>query len=413
MHDVCLQKLNVVFAMDRAGLVGDDGPTHHGVFDIPYLRCLPNMVLMAPRDEAMLVHMLRTAIEYDGPIALRYPRGEGVGVELPEEGRAIAIGTGEILSEAETASGSSHAGRRVALIGYGSGVGKALSAAELLRGQEIAVTVADARFAKPIDAGLMAQLAAEHDLLVTVEEGALAGGFGSAVWETLNDAGVDAARSCGWGYPTATSRTASPRCCTRRSASPASASPSASPPRSPIAAPAQTHRGLNETTRRGERAVSGGGIQESHAALSIDNHDARQSPRVCDIDRTDHGDRQSQPRRFVQGFAAMAKRRLDTLLAERGLFPSRSRAAASVMAGEVFWNPRDRPSGAPSSPASWSTPRCRCASPSAPRSSRAAAPSSPTRSTRAAWRSRAGARWTWAPPRAASPTACCSAARAR
>ena len=235
VHDVCLQKLNVVFAMDRAGLVGDDGPTHHGVFDIPYLRCLPNMVLMAPRDEAMLVHMLRTAIEYDGPIALRYPRGEGVGVELPEEGRAIAIGTGEILSEAETASGSSHAGRRVALIGYGSGVGKALSAAELLRGQEIAVTVVDARFAKPIDAGLMAQLAAEHDLLVTVEEGALAGGFGSAVWETLNDAGVTGRASSGWGYPTATSRTASPRCCTRRSASPASASPSASPPRSPIA----------------------------------------------------------------------------------------------------------------------------------------------------------------------------------
>ncbi|HEY4810318.1 MAG TPA: 1-deoxy-D-xylulose-5-phosphate synthase [Solirubrobacteraceae bacterium] len=191
VHDVCLQKLNVVFAMDRAGLVGDDGPTHHGAFDIAYLRCLPNMVLMAPRNEAMLVHMLRTAIDYDdGPIALRYPRGEGTGAEMPGEGQAIAIGTGEILSEAETPPGAPGSMPRVALIGYGSGVGKALEAAVLLRQQETAVTVVDARFAKPIDAGLMAQLAAEHDLLVTIEEGVLAGGFGSGVWETLNDAGV-------------------------------------------------------------------------------------------------------------------------------------------------------------------------------------------------------------------------------
>jgi 1-deoxy-D-xylulose-5-phosphate synthase len=192
VHDVCLQRLNVVLAMDRAGLVGDDGPTHHGVFDIAYLRCLPNIVLMAPRDEAMLVHMLRTALEFDGPIALRYPRGEGTGVALPRAGKAIAIGTGEILCEADSASarGAGDAVARVALVGYGSGVGKALAAAELLRGQALAVTVVDARFAKPIDAGLMAQLAAEHDLLVTVEEGVLAGGFGSAVWETLNDAGL-------------------------------------------------------------------------------------------------------------------------------------------------------------------------------------------------------------------------------
>jgi 1-deoxy-D-xylulose-5-phosphate synthase len=198
VHDVCLQKLNVVFAMDRAGLVGDDGPTHHGAFDIAYLRCLPNMVLMAPRDEAMLVNMVRTALLYDdGPIALRYPRGEGTGVAMPVEGQAIPIGTGEILQEAdETATPASHGGTavedgaRVALIGYGSGVGKALEAAEELRELEIAVTVADARFAKPIDAGLMAQLAAEHGLLVTVEEGVLAGGFGSAVWETLNETGM-------------------------------------------------------------------------------------------------------------------------------------------------------------------------------------------------------------------------------
>jgi 1-deoxy-D-xylulose-5-phosphate synthase len=199
VHDVCLQKLNVVFAMDRAGLVGDDGPTHHGAFDIAYLRCLPNIVLMAPRDEAMLVHMLRTALIYDdGPIALRYPRGEGTGVALPLQPQAIAIGTGEILREG---GASAPVGRRVALIGYGSGVGKALEAAEELKGHEIAVTVADARFVKPIDAGLMAQLAAEHDLLVSVEEGVLAGGFGSAVWETLNEIGSTAPRILRVGLP--------------------------------------------------------------------------------------------------------------------------------------------------------------------------------------------------------------------
>ncbi|MGZ4173019.1 MAG: transketolase C-terminal domain-containing protein, partial [Solirubrobacteraceae bacterium] len=180
-HDVCLQKLNVVFAMDRAGLVGDDGPTHHGAFDIAYLRCLPGIVLMAPRDEAMLVHMLRTALLCDdGPLALRYPRGEAMGVALPAEPQAIEIGTGEILRE----------GERVALLGYGTGVAKALEAAEILAERGISATVADARFAKPIDAGLAAQLAAEHELLVTVEEGVLAGGFGSAVWETLSDAGL-------------------------------------------------------------------------------------------------------------------------------------------------------------------------------------------------------------------------------
>jgi 1-deoxy-D-xylulose-5-phosphate synthase len=188
VHDVCLQRLNVVFAMDRAGLVGDDGPTHHGMFDIAYLRCLPNIVLMAPRDEAMLVHMLHTALCYDdGPIALRYPRGSGVGVPLPTLPQPVEIGTGEILREA---SADGDEAPRVALLGYGTGVGKALEAADILAAHGVPVTVADARFAKPIDAGLAAQLAAEHELLVTVEEGVLAGGFGSAVWETLSDAGI-------------------------------------------------------------------------------------------------------------------------------------------------------------------------------------------------------------------------------
>ncbi len=182
VHDVALQRLNVVFAMDRAGLVGDDGPTHHGVFDIAYLRSLPNMTLMAPRDEAQLVHMLHTALQYDdGPVAIRYPRGEAVGVELPQQPRTIPIGSGEILREGDG---------KVALLGYGSGVGKALEAARLLAEHGLRATVADARFAKPIDAGLVAQLQAEHELLVTIEEGVLAGGFGTGVWETLSDSGI-------------------------------------------------------------------------------------------------------------------------------------------------------------------------------------------------------------------------------
>jgi 1-deoxy-D-xylulose-5-phosphate synthase len=181
VHDVCVQKLNVIFAMDRAGLVGDDGATHHGAFDIAYLRSLPNIILMAPRDEAMLVHMLHSALRHDaGPIALRYPRGPGVGIALPERPSTIDIGIGVILRDVD----------RVALLGYGKGVGKALEAADILGERGVAVTVADARFAKPIDAGLAAQLAAEHELLVTVEEGVLAGGFGSAVWEANSDAGV-------------------------------------------------------------------------------------------------------------------------------------------------------------------------------------------------------------------------------
>jgi 1-deoxy-D-xylulose-5-phosphate synthase len=193
VHDVCLQRLNVVFAMDRAGLVGDDGPTHHGAFDIAYLRALPNITLMAPRDEAMLVRMLRTAIAHeDGPVALRYPRGEGVGVPLPRSIKPIAIGTGELLRE-----GSG----KVAIVGYGSGVQKGLEAADLLAERGLDVTVADARFAKPIDAGLMAQIAAEHELLVTVEEGVLAGGFGSAVWEALSDGGAAVPRILRVGLP--------------------------------------------------------------------------------------------------------------------------------------------------------------------------------------------------------------------
>jgi 1-deoxy-D-xylulose-5-phosphate synthase len=182
VHDVCLQELDVTFAMDRAGLVGDDGPTHHGAFDVSYFRPLPNVVVMAPRDEAMLVHMLRTAVEHEGPAALRYPRGAGEGVELPGEGRAIPIGSGEVLA----------AGERVALLGYGYGVTVAREAAAILAKHGLEATVADGRFAKPIDGELAERLAREHELVVTIEENVLPGGFGAAVLEHLEDAFAEA-----------------------------------------------------------------------------------------------------------------------------------------------------------------------------------------------------------------------------
>lgn len=192
VHDVSLQSLPIIFAMDRAGLVGDDGPTHHGVFDIAYMRPLPNMTLMAPRDEAQLVHMLHTAIAHEsGPVALRYPRGAGVGTPLPDKPQLLEIGTGEILRE----------GRSVALLGYGHGVSMALDAADILADAGIEVTVADARFAKPLDAALLAQLAAEHDLLVTIEDGVLTGGFGTGVWEHYNEAGIPTPRMLRIGLP--------------------------------------------------------------------------------------------------------------------------------------------------------------------------------------------------------------------
>ncbi|HET9120062.1 MAG TPA: 1-deoxy-D-xylulose-5-phosphate synthase [Solirubrobacterales bacterium] len=182
VHDVCLQSLNVVFAMDRAGLVGDDGPTHHGAFDVSYFRPLPNVVLMAPRDEAMLVHMLRTALAHDdGPIAFRYPRGAAEGAPLPDVAREVEIGKGEYLLP----------GERIALLGYGYGVQVALGAAEILRNKGLEPTVADARFAKPLDGEMVERLAADHDLLVTIEENVLPGGFGSAVLEHAEDTFAD------------------------------------------------------------------------------------------------------------------------------------------------------------------------------------------------------------------------------
>ena len=180
VHDVAIQKLPVRFALDRAGLVGADGPTHAGAFDIAYLACLPNMTVMAAADEAELVHMVATAAAHDsGPIALRYPRGEGVGVDLPEHGEPLPIGKGRVLRE----------GSRIAILSLGARLGEALKAADELAARGLSTTVADARFAKPLDRELILRLATTHKLLITVEEGA-AGGFGAHVLTLLSEAGA-------------------------------------------------------------------------------------------------------------------------------------------------------------------------------------------------------------------------------
>ncbi len=180
VHDVAIQNLPVRFPMDRAGLVGADGQTHAGAFDIAYLGCLPNMVLMAAGDEAELVHMTSTAVAYDeGPIAFRYPRGEGVGLDLPERGKILEIGKGRIVKE----------GTKVALLAYGGRLAETLKAADMLEAQGLSTTVADARFAKPLDHELIMQLVRNHEVLITVEEGSR-GGFGAFVLHYLSDQGV-------------------------------------------------------------------------------------------------------------------------------------------------------------------------------------------------------------------------------
>ncbi len=180
VHDVAIQKLPVRFAMDRAGLVGADGPTHAGSFDIAYLGCLPGFVLMAAGDEAELVHMIATQVALDNaPSALRYPRGEGVGVTMPEEGKPLEIGKGRVLKE----------GHKIALLSYGTRLAECLKAAEELAAYGLSTTVADARFAKPLDTDLVLRLAREHEVLITIEEGSI-GGFGSYVFQTLAENGM-------------------------------------------------------------------------------------------------------------------------------------------------------------------------------------------------------------------------------
>ena len=180
VHDVAIQRLPVRFAMDRAGLVGADGPTHAGAFDIAYLGCLPNFVLMAAADEADLVNMVSTAVAInDRPSALRYPRGEGRGVPMPEEGKPLEIGKGRIVRE----------GTKVALVSYGARLGECLKAADELAAHGLSTTVADARFAKPLDVDLLLRLAREHEVLITIEEGSI-GGFGSFVMQAFAEHGV-------------------------------------------------------------------------------------------------------------------------------------------------------------------------------------------------------------------------------
>ncbi|MGO9391832.1 1-deoxy-D-xylulose-5-phosphate synthase [Rhodoblastus sp.] len=179
VHDVAIQNLPVRFALDRAGLVGADGATHAGAFDIAYLGILPNMVVMAAADEAELVHMVATAAAHDsGPIAFRYPRGDGTGVDMPQEGVPLEIGKGRVMRE----------GDKVAILSLGSRLAEAMEAADLLAAQGVSTTVADARFAKPLDVDLLRRLASSHEVLITIEEGSI-GGFGSFVMQQLAEDG--------------------------------------------------------------------------------------------------------------------------------------------------------------------------------------------------------------------------------
>lgn len=180
LHDICMQKLHVTLCLDRAGLVGDDGYTHHGVFDYAYLRSMPEMTIMAPKDENELRHMLKTAVDYDGPVSVRYPRGSGVGVEISEPMHSLPIGKAEVLRE----------GKNVCLWAIGSMVQSALQVAAKLAEQGISAGVVNMRFAKPLDKELLLAHAAQYGKIVTLEEGALQGGVGSAVLETLNEAKI-------------------------------------------------------------------------------------------------------------------------------------------------------------------------------------------------------------------------------
>lgn len=181
VHDVCIQNLPVFFCLDRAGIVGADGPTHQGAYDIAYLRCIPNMVLMAPKDEAEMQRMIVTGLNHSGPIAMRYPRGNGLGVPLLSEGwQPLEIGKGEVLRQ----------GDGVLMVAYGSMVQVAMQTAEILSEHGVQATVVNARFAKPLDLELIAPLAQQIKRIVTLEEGCLMGGFGSALLEALSDGGI-------------------------------------------------------------------------------------------------------------------------------------------------------------------------------------------------------------------------------
>ncbi len=191
LHDVCIEALPVVFAIDRGGIVGEDGSTHHGLFDFSFLRSLPNMVVMAPKDENELCAMLATAVSHNGPIAMRYPRGAGWGVDVDLDSPMIAIGKAEVLGD----------GGDILILAIGRPVGEAALAREILEKEGISVTLVNARFVKPLDSELICSLAAKIPRIVTVEENVLQGGFGSAVLECLNDTGVTGFRITRLGIP--------------------------------------------------------------------------------------------------------------------------------------------------------------------------------------------------------------------
>lgn len=192
VHDVCIQNLNVKFCLDRGGIAGGDGPTHHGLLDIAYLRSVPNIVVMAPKDEGEMRDMMLTMLEHNGPAAMRYPRGNGVGADIEREPQLVEIGKGEILRD----------GGEVAIIAYGSMVHPSLQAAENLAKDGIETTVVNARFVKPLDSSLLLALARTKRLLITVEEAYLAGGFGSAILELLEENGLqDKVRVVRMGIP--------------------------------------------------------------------------------------------------------------------------------------------------------------------------------------------------------------------
>jgi 1-deoxy-D-xylulose-5-phosphate synthase len=180
LHDVCIESLPVVFALDRGGIVGEDGSTHHGLFDISFLRSLPNMVLMAPKDENELARMLKTAIDHPGPIAFRYPRGSATGVPVEPDPHPIPLGEGEVLTH----------GDDILILAIGRSVHDALSAHETLKMEGVNATVVNCRFIKPMDANLICALARQIPRIITVEENVRQGGFGSAVLECLADAGI-------------------------------------------------------------------------------------------------------------------------------------------------------------------------------------------------------------------------------
>jgi 1-deoxy-D-xylulose-5-phosphate synthase len=179
VHDVCLQKLPVVFALDRGGLVGEDGATHQGLLDYSYLRSIPNIIVMAPKDENELQHMLKTAVDCGQPVSLRYPRGKGIGVTL-DELKNLEIGKGEVLKD----------GSDLSIIAIGSTVGTALAAAKRLSAEGFNIKVVNARFVKPLDEELILKTAVVTNKIITVEENMLRGGFGSAVLELLAEKGI-------------------------------------------------------------------------------------------------------------------------------------------------------------------------------------------------------------------------------